>query len=210
MGIYPDLPGPRGRAIIRDLLFAALLGLFVWLGVRVYQDVNRLTELGNGLASTGGAVRSGFRAAAAGAGTIPLAGGTLASALRAAGNATGGNAVALGHEGARSAHHLAVLLGVLIWGIPTLLLAVLWLPRRIAEARSVHDLRLAVRGPDGDGRRHLLALRAAISLPDDLLLAYSPDPAEDLRQGRYDALAEAAFSAGGVRFPRRERTPASQ
>ena len=203
MEIYPDLPGPRGRAIARDLLYVALLTLFIWLGVRVYHDVNRLTELGTGLASTGGAVLGGFRAAASAASNIPLAGGDLATALRAAGNASGGNAVSVGHAGARSAHHLAVVLGLLIWGIPTLLVVVLVLPRRVAQARQVRELRLALRAPDAERRRSLLALRAALTLPEDVLFAYSADPVEDLRQGRYDRLAEAAFAVSGLRLPRR-------
>lgn len=207
MGIYPDLPGPRRRAIIRDLLFLALMVLFVWLGIRVYQEVNRLTELGNGLATAGGQIRSGFRDAATGAGSIPLAGGALAGALRAAGNATGGNAVSVGHASARSAHRLAVLLGLLTWGLPTLLLTVLALPRRVSEARRVRALRLAVRAPDAGRRRGLLALRAAVILPDDVLFSYSADPVEDLRQGRYDGLAQAAFDVSGLRFPRRPPPP---
>lgn len=203
MGIYPDLPGPRRFAMIRDLLYVALLAVFVWLGWRVYQDVNQLSQLGNGLASTGGEVRTGFRDAAVGAGSIPLAGGALASALRAAGNATGGSAVVIGHHGASSAHHLAILLGVLIWGLPTLLVVVFALPGRLAEARRVRQLRLAIHAPDAERRRGLLALRAAMTLPDEVLFAHSADPMEDLRQGRYDALARSAFEVNGLRFPRR-------
>jgi hypothetical protein len=202
MAIYPDLPGPRRRAMIRDLAHLALLALFVWLGVRVYHDVNQLSQLGDGLAATGGEVRGGFRDAAAAAGNVPLAGGALSDALRAAGSATGGSAAALGHRGASSAHHLAVLLGVLIWGIPTLLMAVFVLPRRVLEARRLHELRLAVQGPDAERRRGLLALRAALTLPEDVLFAHSDDPARDLREGRYDDLAAAAFDFSGLRFPR--------
>ncbi len=205
MGIYPDLPGPRRRAIGRDLLFIVLLALFVWLGVRVYQDVNRLTELGNGLASTGSSVRTGFRDAGSAAGSIPFAGGAIAGALRSAGNATGGNAITLGHEGAHSAHQLAVFLGLLIWGLPTLLLVVFVLPRRVVEVRRLQELRSAAQAPGAEGFRGLLALRAAVSLPDDVLLAHSADPVEDLRHGRYDALAAAAFEVNGLRFPRPPR-----
>lgn len=202
MGIYPDLPEPRRRAMLRDLLSVVLLALFVWLGVRVYQDVNRLTELGNGLAGAGRSVQTGFRDAGSAAGSIPLAGGAIAGALRAAGNSTGGNAVTLGHEGARSAHQLAVFLGLLIWGLPTLLLVLFVLPRRVAEVRRLRELRLAAQAPGAEGFLGLLALRAAVSLPDDVVLAHAADPLEDLRQGRYRALAEAAFEVEGLRLPR--------
>jgi len=86
-------------------------------------------------------------------GTVTLSG--------AAGNATGGSAVTVGHEGARSAHQLAVFLGLLIWGLPTLLLVVFVLPRRVAEIRRLQELRRIVQGPDAERLRGMLALRAA-------------------------------------------------
>lgn len=122
---------------------------------------------------------------------------------RAAGNATGGKAVAVGDEGARSAHHLAILLGLLIWALPTFLLTVFLLPRRVAEALRVRELRLAMQAPDAERRRSLLAWRAAMTLPEELLFAHSADPVADLRQVRYDGLAEAALELSRLRLPRR-------
>ncbi len=198
-GVYPDLPGPRAHALLRDALTITLLACFVWLGLRVHHDVDRLAGLGTGVTDAGNAVKTGFSAAAQAASGIPLAGGAIASVLRGAANSTGGNIAAAGHAGAQSAHHLAVVLGLLIWGLPTLLLLARVLPKRIQEIQQIRGLRLALRGPDVQARRRLLALRATMMLPDRVLFAYTPDPAGDLLAGRYDRLAAAALEAGGLR-----------
>lgn len=197
--LYPDLPGPRTRALVRDGLTLLLLAIFAWLGLRLYHDVDKLAALGTGVEEAGGAVRSGFDVAASAASAIPLAGDAIAGALRAAAGATGGNIVSVGQAGVRSAHHLAVIVGLLVWLLPSLLLLSSVLPRRAAELRRLRHLRLAQHGPDAVARRRLLALRSVLTLDDEELLALSPDPAGDLLAGHFEALADAALEAGGVR-----------
>src|SRR5579859_7889081 len=189
--------------LARDALTLLLLAVFVWLGLRVKHDVDRLAVLGTGVADAGSSIRAGFAAAASAASNIPLAGGDIAGALRGAGGATGGNIVAVGHAGASGARRLGTVLGLLMWGIPTLLLLLLVLPRRISEARELRYLRRALAGPDAEQRQRLLAFRALMTLPDEVLLAYSPDPAGDLLAGRHEPLARAALASGGIRADRR-------
>lgn len=184
--------------LARDAVTLLLLAGFVWLGFRVKHAVDQLDVLGIGVADAGSGIRSGFLSAASAVGNVPLAGGVLSDALHSAAGATGGNLVAVGHSGANDAHHLGTVLGLLIWGIPTLLLLLLVLPRRIREARQLHSLRRALSGPDAEQRQRLLAARAVMTLPEDILFAHSSDPAGDLLAGRYEPLAAAALEAGGV------------
>jgi hypothetical protein len=203
MSLYPDLPGPRGKAIARDAVVIALLIVFVWLGFRVYHDVDKLSSLGRGLVETGHSIKSGLSAAASALGSVPIAGGALAGALHDASTATGNTAVQVGRSGEQDAHNLAVLLGLLMWGIPSLLLLLLTLPGRISSARQVRRARLALTAPDAEQRQRLLAVRAVLTLPDETLFAYTADPGGDLVAGRFGALASAEIEAMGVRAQER-------
>jgi hypothetical protein len=196
--LYPDLPGPRLQALARDALTLLLLATFAWLGLRVKHDVDRLAVLGVGVVDAGSGIRSGFLSAASAAGNIPLAGDAISGALRSAAASTGGSVIAVGRAGVNGAHHLGTILGLLIWGIPSLLLLALILPRRWRESRDLRELRRALSSPDAAARQRLLALRAAVNMPDEVLFAYSADPAGDLLAGRYEPLAAAALEAGGV------------
>lgn len=160
--------------------------------------MDQLDVLGIGVADAGSGIRSGFLSAASAVGNVPLAGDALSGALRSAAGATGGQLIAVGHSGETGAHHLGTILGLLMWGIPTLLLLLLVLPRRIREGRQLSYLRRTLTGPDAEQRRRLLAVRALMTLPDDVLFAHSSDPAGDLLAGRYEGLAAAALEAGGV------------
>jgi hypothetical protein len=196
--LYPDLRGPRVRAVARDALTLLLLAGLAWLGFRVKHAVDGLAVLGTGVADAGSGIRSGFLSAASVVGNVPLAGDALSGALRSAAGATGGNLVAVGHTGESDAHHLGTILGLLMWGVPSLLLLGLVLPRRLREIRELRALRLALRAPNAEARRRLLALRAVMTMPDELLFSHSADPAGDLLAGRYEPLAAAALEAGGV------------
>ena len=70
MSLYPDLPGPMAKAIAHDAIVIALLIVFVWLGFRVYHDVDKLSSLGRGLVETGHSIKSGFSAAASALGSV--------------------------------------------------------------------------------------------------------------------------------------------
>ena len=164
----------------------------------MYHDVNSLSSLGTGVTDAGVSVRSGFDTAAAAADNVPLAGSAISSALRDAGNATGGNVAAVGQAGVEDAHHLAVVLGFLAWGLPSLLLIVSVLPRRLEAARRLHYARLAMRASDAEHKR-LVAVRALLNLPDATLFAHTSDPGGDLLAGRYDALVAAAAESEGLR-----------
>jgi len=198
MSIYPDLPRARRSALARDALALVLLAGFVWLGIHVHDELDQLAGVGNGVTAAGEAVRSGFLSAASAAAGIPIAGGAIAGALRDAARATGGHIISLGQISAASAGHLATVVGLVVWGVPSLLLLGLALPARIREIRRLRELRRALRARNREERLRLLALRAVLTVPDEILFAHSADPAGDLMSGRYEPLAEAALQAAGV------------
>jgi hypothetical protein len=185
----------------RDAVLIASLLVFIWLGLRVYHDVDRLTVLGHGVATAGAAVTSGFRAAGAAAQGIPIVGGAFAGALKGVGTSAGGNVEAVGLAGEHSAHHLAEVLGLLTWALPTALILLLMLPARIRQVRRLEQARALASARTSDERQRLVALRALLTLPDDALKAHTSDPADDMLAGRYSGLVTAAIEDLGLRTP---------
>jgi RNase P protein component len=183
----------RWRQIGYDLALVLCLALFAWLGLRVYHSVDQLTSLGRGVSQAGSQVSAGFTAAASAARGIPVIGGPLAAALAHGGSAAGGEVRSIGRAGERSAHHLATLLGLVTWGLPTALLLILVFPGRAIRAVRRARARRAIRAARSDEERRLIALRALVVLPDRELFAHTPDPAGDMLAGRYDGLIAAAL-----------------
>ena len=198
MRFYPEIPSRRRATIIRDAAVLVLLFLFGWLGFEVYESVDRLTVLGRGVESAGGSVSRGFERAADAVEGTPLVGDDVADALRGAGEGTGGNVSEFGRAGEERVHRLAIVLGLVVFGVPSLLLLLQEVPPRVAQVRSLTAASRVLHRVDGE-RRKLLAMRAAFSLPYADLLRYTADPFGDLAAGRYDALVAAALEDSGLR-----------
>lgn len=199
MPLYPELRGPRARAVVADAASVVLLVLFAWAGLKVHDSVDRLAVLGEGVQATGGAVQGGFESAADAVDGTPVVGDDVADGLRSAGDESGGEVVQLGEEGEESAHDLALVLGLVTFGLPALLLLAQWVPRRVDQVAKLRAASTVL----GDGgtpeRRRVLAMRAAFSLPYGQLLEYTRDPLGDLVSERYDALVAAALEDAGLR-----------
>ncbi|HEX2292513.1 MAG TPA: hypothetical protein VHH55_04320 [Gaiellaceae bacterium] len=198
MHLYPQLPGPRNRALVADVSSILLLGLFAWAGLQVHEAVDRLAVLGEGVQATGGAVQGGFESAADAVDGTPIVGDDVADGLRGAGEGSGGEVSELGERGEEGAHDLANLLGLVTFALPALLLFNTWLPGRIAQVRKLRAASLVL-DDSTEERRRLLAMRAAFSLPYGQLLQYTRDPLGDLEAGRYDALVAAALEDAGLK-----------
>ena len=199
MPLYPQLTGPRNRALIADVASIVLLVLFAWAGLRVHDAVDQLAVLGEGVQATGGAVQGGFESAADAVDGTPIVGDDLADALVGAGEGSGGEVSELGREGEESVHQLANILGFVTFALPALLLLSQWLPGRTAQIRKLREASVVLGDQDTPERRRLLAMRAAFSLPYGHLLRYTKDPLGDLEDGRYDALVAAALEDAGLR-----------
>jgi hypothetical protein len=199
MRLYPQLSGPRNRAVIADLASVALLVLFAWAGLKVHDAVDRLAVLGEGVQATGSAVQGGFESAADAVDGAPVVGDDIADGLRGAGEGSGGEVEELGQQGEENVHDLANILGFVTFALPALLLLTRWLPGRTAQIRKLREASLVLGDQASVERRRLLAMRAAFSLPYGQLLRYTRDPLGDLEGGRYDALVAAALEDAGLR-----------
>jgi hypothetical protein len=199
MPLYPELRGPRARALVADLASIALLILFAWAGLKVHDAVDRLAVLGEGVQASGGAIQGGFDSAADAVDGTPVVGGEIAEGLRSAGEGSGGEVVDLGEQGEAGAHDLANVLGFITFALPALLVLVQWLPGRTTQIRKLRTASQVLGDQGTPERRRLLAMRAAFSLPYGQLLAYTRDPLGDLESGRYDALVAAALEDAGLK-----------
>jgi hypothetical protein len=170
--LYPDLPARRRATLGHDLLLLVLLALLAWLGLKVHDAVDKLAVLGSGVRKVGE--------------SVPVVGDPVED---------------LGASGEESVHDLANLLGLIVFGVPALL--VLWrlLPERISQIRHLTAAARVLKAGDEPQRRRVLAERAAFSLPYSQLLAYTPDPLGDLVAERYDSLVAAALEDAGLRAP---------
>jgi hypothetical protein len=199
MPLYPELRGPRARALTADVASIVLLLLFAWAGLKVHDAVDRLAVLGEGVQATGGVVEDGFDSAADAVDGTPVVGGEIADGLRSAGESSGGEVVDLGEQGEDSAHDLANLLGLVTFALPAVLVLALWLPGRVDQVKRLRDASRVLGDHATAERRRLLAMRAAFSLPYGQLLTYTPDPIGDLASERYDALVAAALEDAGLK-----------
>jgi hypothetical protein len=197
MRLYPDTADDRGRAVARDALVILTLIVLAWLGLRVHDAVDNLAVLGSGVHDSGAAVQDGFGKAADAVDGVPVVGGELGDALRGAGEDTGGKVAQAGSDGEEKVHHLANLLGFLMFALPATILLVATLPGRIRQVRELNatDRLLDVSSED---RRRLVAMRAAFSLPATDLARHTRDPIGDLAAGHYDSLIDAAYDHAGL------------
>jgi hypothetical protein len=201
MRLYPNITMRRIHVASRDLLVVALLVLFGLIGLTVHDAVSRLVVLGTGVREAGTSVQGGFDSAADAVDGAPLVGDELASALRGAGEGTGGNVADLGRRGEDAVHRLARLLGLVTFGLPAAVLLGTYLPGRIGFARRLTAADRVLGAGDSPERRRAIAMRALFTLPYGELLAYTSDPIGDLAEERYDALVAAAFAEAGLRPP---------
>ena len=170
MRFYPEIPQRRFATVGHDVLLVVVLFLLAWLGLKVHDAVDELAVFGSGIKKVGD--------------SVPVVGGPVSD---------------LGQEGEDSVHYLANLLGLVTFGLPALL--VLWwlLPERMAQIRRLNAASRVLRGASDPARRHVLAQRAAYSLPYGRLLQYTDDPLGDLAAERYDRLVAAALEDAGLR-----------
>lgn len=172
MQLYADKPGRRVRQVAADL--AVLIGcwLAVRAGIATYRLVDRLAGPGRATESAG----TDLRLAADGAGgridDLPVVGDTLAAPFAALAD-SGAALVAAGQAQQEAVAQLGLVLGLLVGGLPLLVLVALVVPPRIRWVRDAGAARAL--SADADGQA-LLATRAAATLPLHRLLAAGTTP----------------------------------
>ena len=201
MRYYPELSGPRNRAMLGDVVVVALVIFFAWLGLTVNDTFDDMASLGRGVESAGNSVQSGFEDAGGLVEDVPVVGGTLNDAFSEVGESTGGETAELGDRGEQAIEDTARLLGWVTFGLPTLILLLWAVPRRVARVRRLSAATRVLGDPADAERRRLLAMRAAFGLPIEKLLPYTRDPIGALAEGDHEPLLRALFEDSGLRLP---------
>src|SRR3954468_8449392 len=214
MRLYPA--SRPGRTVAADVAVIAALIVFAWLGVKVHDAIADLGGVGGSIQDSGRALAATTRDTASGiegtfngaAGRVqglPLVGGDLANALRAAprgatdpirasGDAQGEKIVRLGVEEENRTYKAARLIGWLVFLLPSVVLLAWRVPPRVRQVQAMSVAERIL----GSAPEHVLAARAAYNLPIRTLHRYTHDPFGDLDAGRHTALVAALADAEGV------------
>lgn len=172
MKLYADRPLRLVNQLLGDVLVVVLVYLCVRLGRATMDTVAALAGPGRDAEAAARDVDGRMRDAAGGVADAPLVGGTLAEPFKALAGAS--RDLALTAQDYQDAvADLARLAGILVAGVPILLLLALWLPRRlawVAEASAAHRLLKA-----GSAGADLLAVRALARQPLRRLAKVDPD-----------------------------------
>ncbi len=195
MSWYAETPALRSRQLLLDA--AVLLWVLVWLrlGTAVHDAVQRLAAPGRSLEQAGRELSDGLSGAADRADDVPVVGDELSSPLDSASGA--GESLARAGETQQDAVALlALVLALVVAGLPVLVVLLRWLPSRLTFARD-HRAARALRGD-----AELWALRAALHRPLPELARLGPDPVGRWRRGEpgaAEALAALEQRALGLR-----------
>ncbi|HKC74101.1 MAG TPA: hypothetical protein VKF37_07850 [Chloroflexota bacterium] len=200
MMLYPDLARSRLGYVVADL--AAVLWVATWLyaGDLVYHGVMTLSTIANGVITVGQQVNDAVSHVQQAVGRLPLVGPALGDDLNPL-HGVPHAVITTGRQELQAIHHLALLLGVVVAGVPLLAVALIYLPLRQRKARGFRSLARIVRQPGANAvsaTMQVLAARALYTLPYDRLLRYSRDPIGEWREGRYYNLARAAMAEEGL------------
>ncbi len=174
------------KIVALDYLVIAWFLLCLLIGLWSAKRINSLGALGDGLISTGQSI-SGVADWIGGLGDTPLIGAgfdLIADRIGGLGEST----VEQGEQSKDEVWRVARLVGILFTLLPTAPVLAFWIPVRVSAERERRSLKAALQAGDPAVWEYL-ARQAADDLPFRQLQAISPDPWEDIRQGRYEALA---------------------
>lgn len=192
---YAETGTLRSRQLLTDAAVGLWVLLWLWIGTAVHGAVQQLAAPGRELEQAGRGLAGGLSGAADRADDVPLLGGGLRAPLDAAAGA--GEAVArAGVAQQDAAGTLALVLAVVLAGLPVAWALQRWLPGRLAWARTAAAA-TALRDDV-----ELFALRAAVHRPLAELAALGPDPVSRWRRGEpgaAEALAALERRAAGLR-----------
>lgn len=202
MTLYADRPLRLANQVLGDVLVLLLVYLGVRLGLAARDRVNGLAVPGREAEEAARGVGGTMRGAAGDLADAPVVGGALSSPFRALASTSRDLAAsAVAYQDAVA--QLAALTGVVVAGVPIVVLIALWLPRRVAWVREASAAVRLMRG--GEGATELLAVRALARQPLPRLARLSPGVVEGWRGGEKAAtehLAGLELDALGLRVRR--------
>lgn len=215
MLMYPRVAAARNRQVAVDVAVLLAVLLFGWFGWTVHEALMELTAISTGLTDSLTGVQGTWNSVADSVSGVPLIGDNLADAFRGMSDATVGTAAESAQAVTEAVTQAARVLGLVTFAVPTVLLLVLWLPRRLARARrwGAADAVLSGLGPAssagdpglagaGLGQvRELLALRALCRLDLADLAEHTPRPFEAYAAGDHQPLIDALLASEGMLAP---------
>ena len=209
MMVWSERRGPRLREMATDAATIVWVGLWAWLGIRLYGGLAELAGAGRlirdggiGLRNTGGEVAGAVQG-------IPLVGENAAAGIRDAFRSAADPVIAFGLDIERLLLIIAGLLGLMV----VLIAVVPWLnryvPWRLARVERLNAAARAIRPAAVLGSpslsatelSRLLASRALHRLEYAKLLEFTPDPFGDWSAGRLEGLVQAELESTGLRGP---------
>ena len=176
MRLYAAAPARCARQVLGDLILLAWIGGWAWAGREVHDVTMTLGQPGRATASAADELAGRFHDVEGRVGGIPGVGDGLAAPFRGAADAAESLAAA-GRSQAETVADVALLVGIAVFLIPVLLVAVLYVPFRIRFVRKASAGRRLL-GADPA----LLALRALANQPLRSLTKISDDPVTAWRE----------------------------
>ena len=201
MQIYSASSAVRARQVAGDVVAVALVVVFVALGLAVAAFVGGLAELGRQIEEAGAGFQGTMDDASRVLGGIPLLGDAASAPFDGASGA-GQALVDAGRRQQDDVGRAAVVAGLLVGGLPSVVVLWVWLRGRVAFVRRASSVRGLLALPGGDD---LLALRALAGPDARAALAVSPDAVAAWRVGDPEVvrrLADVALRESGVARPR--------
>src|SRR5205085_2814272 len=198
--LYPDLARSRLGYVVADVAAGLWVAAWLYAGDLVYHAVMTLSTIANGVIAVGQQVNDAVSRVQHAVGSLPLVGPALGDDLNPL-HGVPHAVITTGGQELQAIHHLALLLGVVVAGVPLLAVVLIYLPLRRRKARGFRSLARIVRQPGANAvaaTMQVLAARALYTLPYDRLLRYSRDPIGEWREGRYYNLARAAMAEEGL------------
>jgi hypothetical protein len=175
------------RIAAPDVAVAAWAVLWLALALAVVQSTRDVAKLGGTVSQTGAAVSQvgGI------INDIPLLPSDVSGASGSV-QAAGDSAQVSGAEGEDAANQLGIYLGIAIAVIPSVPIIGLYLPIRLTRVRERRVAKQALVLHGGDPKfQEFLARRAVEKLDYEDIMAVSAHPWDDMKQGRFTALATA-------------------
>jgi hypothetical protein len=201
MQIYSASNAVRARQVAGDVVAVGLVVVFVALGLAVAAFVGGLAELGRQIEEAGTGFQGTMDDASRVLGGIPLLGGAASAPFDGAAGA-GQTLVDAGRQQQDDVARAALVAGLLVGGLPSIVVLWAWLRGRVAFVRRASSVRGLLALPGGED---LLALRALTGRDARAALAVSPDPVASWRAGDpavVRRLADVALREAGVARPR--------
>lgn len=177
MRLYAAAPARAARQVFGDLLLLAWAAGWAWAGREIHEATLALGRPGLSTASAADEMAGRFHDVEGRIGGIPGVGDELAAPFRGAADAAQSLASA-GRAQAETVADVALLVGIAVFLIPLLFVAVLYVPFRIRFVRRASAAQRFV-----GAAPELLALRALANQPLRALTRVADDPVAAWRAG---------------------------